>query len=435
MQRGEVRLQRVGLQQLPGLQVGHQYVPALELPAPADVGVLLKQHARLAGQYQPPVVGQRAAQGPQAVAVQRRAHAVAVGIEYRGGAVPGLHHGGVIAVEVAPGPDFLLSLPRLGQQHHARQRQREAVHRQKFQRVVQHLGVAAVRVHHGQHALHGIAHHGGAHGLLAGLHAVVVAADGVDLAVVQKHPLRVRLRPAREGVGGEAGVYHGHLRDVAHILKIVVERAELADQHHALVHDGAGRQRADVGVGVLLFEHAAQHVQLAVEVGAGVDAGGALQEALADAGHGAPRARAQLGRVAGHVAPAQHRDALGGGQPVEYAADVLNAHLVLGQKEHPDAIVAGLAEVDAFLPRPCGEEFVGEPGHDAHAVAGGAQRVGARPVGQALHDGQRLVHGAVGRPAAQIGNRAHAAGFVLQFGVIERVLLVVHFATSLLRSG
>ena len=130
--------------------------------------------------------------------------------------------------------------------------------------------------------------------------------------------------------------------------------------------------------------------------------------------------------MAGHVAPAQHRDALRGRELIEYAADVLYADLVLRQKEHPDAIVAGLAEGDAFLPRPCGEEFVGKPGHDAHAVAGGAEGVAARAVGQALHDGQRLIHGAVRGPAAQIDDRADAAGFVLQFGVVERVLSVTH---------
>ena len=59
-----------------------------------------------------------------------------------------------------------------------------------------------------------------------------------------------------------------------YILQIVVEGAQLAHQHHARVDDGAGGQRADVGVGVLLFKHAAQYVQFSVKVRARRDAGG-----------------------------------------------------------------------------------------------------------------------------------------------------------------
>ena len=99
---------------------------------------------------------------------------------------------------------------------------------------------------------------------------------------------------------------------------------------------------------------------------------------------------------------------------------------VLRQKEHPDAVVAGLAKLYALLPRPGGEEGVGQLGHDADAVARRAQRVGARPVGQALDDGQRLIHSAVRGPAAQVDDRADAAGFVLQFRVVEWVLSVTH---------
>ena len=202
------------------------------------MGVLLKQHPRLGGQYQPPVVRKRAAQRAQAVAVQRRAHAVAVGIQNGGGPVPGLHHGGIIPVQVAPGLAFLFSLPGLGQKHHARQGQREAVHGQEFQRVVQHLRVAAAFFHHGQRALHAFPHHGGDHGLLPGFHPVVVAADGVYLTVVQQKTLGMSLRPAGKGVGGEAGMHHRHLGDVAHVLQIVIKRAQLAYQHHAFIDYG-----------------------------------------------------------------------------------------------------------------------------------------------------------------------------------------------------
>src|SRR3712207_7749585 len=40
-----------------------------------------------------------------------------------------------------------------------------------------------------------------------GPHPVAVALDGVDLAVVGDHPIRVGEFPRREGVGGEPGVH------------------------------------------------------------------------------------------------------------------------------------------------------------------------------------------------------------------------------------
>ena len=70
-------------------------------------------------------------------------------------------------------------------------------------------------------------------------------------------------------------------------------------------------------------------------------------------------------------------------------------------------------------------------GHDAHAVAGGAQSVAARPMSQALHDGQRLIHGAVRAFAAQIHDGPHAAAFVLQCFLIQRILFVLHWSVSL----
>jgi hypothetical protein len=87
MFRGEMGFQIVRFQQLAGVKICHQHVPALELPAAADVGIFLEQHARFAGQDQPLIVGQGASERAQAVAVQRRAHAVAVGIEDGGGTV------------------------------------------------------------------------------------------------------------------------------------------------------------------------------------------------------------------------------------------------------------------------------------------------------------------------------------------------------------
>ena len=213
-------------------------------------------------------------------------------------------------------------------------------------------------------------------------------------------------------------MHQGHLRGIAHILEIVIERAQLADQHHALIHDGFAGQGTDVGIGILLFKHPAQNIEPPVKIRAGGDGSGTIQKALPDTGHGAAGSGSKLGRMAGHVPPAQNRQPFGGSKLLKNAADVLRAHLVLRQEKHAHAVITGIAQTDAFLLGPGRKQGMGQIGHDAHAVAGGAQGVAARPMGQALHDGQRLIHGAVGAFAAQIHDGPHATAFVLQFFVI-----------------
>ena len=252
---GKAGLQVSAFRKPAALQVRFQYIAGLQLPPAQDMGVLLKQYARFRGQDQPPVVRQRTAQRPQAVPVQGRAYRVAVGIQDRRGTVPGFHHRGIVAVQVFPGRFLFLALPGFGQQDHTCQRQRESVHCQELQRIVQHLAVASVVVDHGQHAPHLRAHNLGTHGLLPGLHAVVVATDRIDLAVVQEHPLRMSLAPGRERVGRETGMHHRHAAGVAHVLQIVIERAQLVHQHHALVDDRSAGQGANIGVRVLVFKN------------------------------------------------------------------------------------------------------------------------------------------------------------------------------------
>ena len=62
------------------------------------------QHPDFGGEDQPLVGGDIVPAGAEAVAVEHRAHDVAVGEEDGGGAVPGLHHRGVVLVEVPAVP-------------------------------------------------------------------------------------------------------------------------------------------------------------------------------------------------------------------------------------------------------------------------------------------------------------------------------------------
>ena len=88
--------------------------------------------------------------------------------------------------------------------------QRAARQQQKLQRVVKHRAVAAVLVNDGKHVFQPVAKQVGMQIILAGVHALLVAVNGVDFAVVDGIPVGMRPFPAGEGVGGIAAV---HQRD------------------------------------------------------------------------------------------------------------------------------------------------------------------------------------------------------------------------------
>ena len=168
------------------------------------------QHPYFGGDDEPPVLCNIVPGGPQTVPVQHGTHNIAVGKEDGGGAVPGLHHGGIIVVKIPllPAHSRVVS-PGLGNGDHHSQGQGNTVHHHKFQGVVQHGGVGAAFGDHWQDLVHVLLHAGGLHGLLPGQHSVGVSTDGVDLAVVQDQPVGVGPLPAGGGVGGKTGVDHG----------------------------------------------------------------------------------------------------------------------------------------------------------------------------------------------------------------------------------
>ena len=92
--------------------------------------------------------------------------------------------------------------------------------------------------------------------------------DGVDLAVVGQLAERLCERPARERVGGEAGVHDGDLRLHALIGKVQKEGLELHGGEHALVSDGTCGQGCEVDAH-LMFHALADAERLAVQFDAG----------------------------------------------------------------------------------------------------------------------------------------------------------------------
>ena len=79
---------------------------------------------------------------------------------------------------------------------------------------------------------------------------IAVALHGVDLAVVREVAIRMGQPPARQRVGREALVEHGHGGLEPRIQQIGIELGEMLRHHHALEDDGAGRKTRHVEVRV-----------------------------------------------------------------------------------------------------------------------------------------------------------------------------------------
>ena len=369
------------------------------------------QHTHLGGQNQPAVFRDIISGGTQAVPIQHRAHNVAVGKENGGGAVPGLHHGGIVVVQIplAPGHTGVVA-PGLRDCDHHRQRQRDAVHHQKFQGVVQHGGVGAGFRDHREHLVNLIIQTGGYHGLLPGQHTVRVAADGVDLAVVEDVSVGVRALPAWGRVGGEPGMHHGNGAFVALLLQIRVEFPKLMHQEHPLIDHRSGGQGADIGFVIALLKHPPDHIQLPVKIQPSGQLCRSFHKALADHGHGLPGLRAQNLRFYRHIPPSKKAYPFLGADHLKELLRLTALEGIPGQEKHTHAVVAGLPQRKAQT----GEEGMGNLQQNTHAVAHFPGGIPACPVLQPLHDGQRVVHNGVAGNAVDADHGTDAAGIVLE---------------------
>ena len=248
MLRGQFRLDLLVLDDPACRGVGEED-PARLQPALADhLGRVDVQHAHLAGQHDQAVSRHPVPAGPQPVAVQHGADHAAVGERDQRGTVPWLHQRGVEPVERPPGRFHLrVVLPRLGNHHQHRVRQRPAAQVQQFQAGVEARRVAGRLVQDRQQPVEPaparvrLDQVGGQH-RLAGAHPVAVAPDGVDLAVVRDEPERVGQRPGRERVRGEPGVDERQRGAEPGVRQVRVERLQLERGQHSLVDDrGADR--------------------------------------------------------------------------------------------------------------------------------------------------------------------------------------------------
>ena len=341
--------------------IHQQHLAGAEPILDLDLRGVTGQHAYLGGEDHPAVLGDVVAAGAQTVAVQHRAHHVAVGEEDGSRAVPRLQHGGVILVEIPLFlADVLVVLPRLRDGDHDGQRQVHAVHHHELQGVIQHGGVGAGGVDDGQDLVHVVLHDGAGDGLLAGQHGVRVALDGVDLAVVQDEAVGVGAHPTGVGVGRKTAVHHADGGFVVLVLQVEVEQAQVVDEEHTLVHDGAAGQAGHIGAVAGLFEHPADDIELAVKVDALAHLGGLFDEALPDGGHTVAGFLAHGVGVDGHLAPCEKLQPFLAGDQLEQLHSLCPQMLVLGEEEHAHAVFALVAQGDVHLVGDLGEELVAD---------------------------------------------------------------------------
>ncbi len=216
------------------------------------------------------------------------------------------------------------------------------------------------------------------------------------------------------------------------VAEVAIERAQLRRHEHALVHDGVGAHGAHVErlarkrallLGHLL-DHAARHVQPALEVLAGGRRLGPAQERLHDVRTAAVRRVAQVMRVNGHLAPEQQGHALLGASVLEHAARVAVALGVLREEQHGDAVVAlGRQDVPLALRLPA-EQAVRDLEQHAGAVARVLLQALAAAVLQVHEHRERVVQHRVRALAAKARQRADAACVVLVLRSVQPLGLV-----------
>ncbi len=425
---GERLLQLLVVDDAALLQVDEEHLAGLQAPLLDDLFLGHGQASALRAHDHQVVGGDDVARGAQAVAVERGADLAAVGEGDRRRAVPGLHHCRVVLVEGAARRIHQgVVLPRLGDHHHHRVRDRVAAHHQQLERVVERGRIRLAVVDERPEFFQVLAQDRRGDRALARADPVDVAAQRVDLAVVADHAERVREVPRREGVGREALVHERERRLDARVLEIEVVLAHLVGEQQSLVADGARRHRRHVELLAVLQAQRldrmaralADDVELALErIGDG-DALAAADEHLAHHRLELDRRLREIRVVDRHVAPAEQRLAL----VLDRALDLVLAGDARGgiarQEYHADAVLARGRKLHALLRHFLAKEPVRDLDEQSGAV--GELRVPAHraAVAEVLQHRQPLLDDGVRLLALDVRDEAYAAGVVLVSGVVQ----------------
>jgi len=373
-------------------------------------------------------LGHRVAERSQPVAIEDAADLYAVAERDRGRTIPGLHQARVVLVESALlRAHALVLVPGLRDHHHHRVRQRAPAHHQRLEHVVEHRRVAARRVHHRPQVLEVVTEERRGELALARAHPVDVAAQGVDLAVVGNHPVGVRPRPAREGVGREARVHERQGRDHRQLREIGEVGVELRGGEHPLVDQGARRQAdhiEELAIGDVARPHpllgrATHEAQLALERGRVRDARAPADEDLTDERPRDEGALAEPHGVDGHVPPAEHRLSQRSHRLFEARLAAAGRVVVPRQEDHPDAVLFHGRQGDAERRGRVAQEGVRHLEQNARAVPGVLFAPAGPAVSQVLEDLDTVANDLMGLTPLDVHHQAHAAGVVLVTRIVK----------------
>ena len=335
----------------------------------------------------------------------------------------------VLVEGLAVGVHELVAGPGFRDQHHHGVAQAVAALEQELERVIEARRVRLAFVGDRPQLRDVVAEQLGIDGRLARRHPVVVAAHGVDLAVMRDHTIGMRQLPRREGVGREALVDEDQRRFEARIVEVLVIGLDLVGQEHALVDDGARRQRhaigADVLVVVLGIDAARYHLAQQVEPGLIFlvvrNVGRAADEHLAmeRLGRDDLRRLRQRRIVDRHIAEAEQRQAFGLRRFGDDVLDMGAKCCVLRHEPVADAVLAGRRQFDAL-----GRHFLAqEPVRNLHQHAGAVadQRIGAdgAAMGEVFQHRQTVFDDLMRLHTLHVGDEADAAGIVLVARIVE----------------
>ena len=306
-------------------------------------------------------------------------------------------------------------LPRLRDHHQHGVRQRAAAHVQQLEDLVERRGVGRARRADRVEPLEVARDQVGVEQRLAGAHPVAVAHHGVDLAVVGDVAERVGQRPARERVGREPRVHDRQRRGDPLVGQVGEEVVELVGGQHPLVDEGARGERREVDVGLLLGP-LAQAERLPLQRHPGDPRAGPGHEDLHERRHRAAGGRAEHVGLHGHLAPAQHLQALLGGDLLEALAGLGHVVGVAGEEAGADGVrvVGRQLEVDHLA-----QERVRDLDQDPGAVTGVDLGAGGAAVVEVAQRGERLVDDGAAGDAGQGRHEGDATGVVLEARVVE----------------
>ena len=276
-----------------------------------------------------------------------------------------LVHGGVL-------------LPGLGDHHHHGLGDGVARHGEELQAVVKRGGVGLTRETDGIEFLEVFPQDRRGHHALARFHPVVVAFDGVDLAVVGDITVGVGQGPLGEGIGGKALVHKTQSRDTTRVGQVIEIGAHLVSEQETFVDHGARRHARHVILfGVFEFEVLdgraggfADQVELSLERILNNDVVAATNEHLPNerllgthrGGHGHVF-------VDGHIPPTEHHLARVHDGSLHLLLAGLLGRLLLGQENHAHTVLPHGRELHTLQGHLFAVQGVGELNQNSGTVS------------------------------------------------------------------